>query len=73
MSKLPKNVGLLGGIVVFCAALLAALLCGCAPLAAAKKAALCGAASAMVAWLCVHIAVSVLRDGVRSYGQEDGL
>ena len=65
MSSLPKNVGLLSGIVVFCAALLAALLCDCAPLQAARKAALCAIAFAPVTWLCTHVALGVVYAGLR--------
>jgi hypothetical protein len=63
MSRLPKDIGILGGIVSFCGALLAALLCRCPPLAAARKAGLCAVGVMLVAWLCTHVALGVLHDG----------
>jgi hypothetical protein len=72
MSDLPKNIGMLGGIVAFSGALLAALLCSCPPLAAARKAGLCAVGVALVAWLCTRVAAGVLYDGVRRHRQKDG-
>jgi hypothetical protein len=69
MNSLPRNVGLLGGVVAFCAALLAGLLGHCPPLMAARKAALCAIALSAVAWLCAHVAVGVVSDGLRRRGQ----
>jgi nitrate/nitrite transporter NarK len=71
MSSLPKNVGMLGGIISFCGGLLAALLCNCAPLAAARKAAVCAVTVAVVAWLCTYLALGVLSEGVRQRRQEN--
>ena len=67
MNRLPKSVGILGAIVGFCAALLAGLLCGCPPLAAARKAVPCAAVVMLVAWVCVHVALDVLHDGLRRH------
>jgi hypothetical protein len=75
MSKLPKHLGLLGGIVAFCAGLLVALLCECPPLAAARKAGLCALVSGSLVWVCAGIGVGVLQDGLSRRGrdQEDEL
>jgi hypothetical protein len=70
MSRLPKDIGLLGGIVAFCAGLLVALLCDCPPLAALKKAAYSAALAFPVTWLCAHVAVGVLSDGIRRHDEE---
>lgn len=72
MSSLPKNVALLGGITVFCAALLAGLLGGSLPLLAAKRAALSAAVVFPVVWLCTRVATSVICDGVRIRPEDEG-
>ncbi len=71
MSSLPKNVGLLGGVVAFCAAMLVALLCSCPPLLAMKKAAICGVVVGLVARLSTHLAMGVVRDGLRQSRREN--
>ena len=65
MHSLPRRIGVLGGIVVFCGALLLGLLRDYRPLVAVRKAALSGALLAALTWSCTHIAVSVVRDGSR--------
>ncbi|MCK4282842.1 MAG: hypothetical protein KAX44_00890 [Candidatus Brocadiae bacterium] len=70
MSSLPKNVGLLGGVVAFCAAMLVGLLYSCPPLLAMKKAAICGVVVALVARLSTHLAMGVVRDGLRRSRRE---
>ena len=72
MHSLPRNLGLLGGIVAFCAALLLGLLQDYPPLMATRKAAICAVALALVAWLCTRIAIGVMRDGMRQYSRENG-
>jgi hypothetical protein len=71
VSSLPKNVALLGGIAVFCAAMLVSLLNGCLPLTAARRALLSAALVMPVVWLCTRVATSVICDGVRQR-PEDG-
>ena len=71
MSSLPKNVAVLGGITVFCAALLAGLLGGTLPLLAARRAALSAAVVIPVVWLCTRVATSVIYDGVRARPEEE--
>ena len=73
MNSLPKNLGALAASVVFCSALLLALLCDCPPLAALRKAALGALAAAAVTWFCAHLALGVLLDGMRRQAGEDGM
>jgi len=70
-SSPAKKVGLLGGIVVFCATLLLGLLQDCQPLAAMKKAALPAVLSALVIRLCVQIAFDVVQDGIKRHAKEN--
>ncbi|MGD2175588.1 MAG: hypothetical protein PVJ27_09310 [Candidatus Brocadiaceae bacterium] len=70
MSKLPKDLGVLCGVMAFCAAMLIALLRSSPPLVALKKAGLCGIVLAGVAWIGAHIALSVIRAGLRQYERE---
>ena len=65
MSSLPKNVGLLAGVVAFCAATLVGLLSSCPPLLTMRKAAVCGIVVALVARLSTRLAMGVVRDGLR--------
>lgn len=62
---------MLGGIVAFCAGMLVALLCDCPPLTALKRALLGGAVMTVVTWLCAHIALGVVWDGLRRRGEEN--
>jgi hypothetical protein len=71
MANLPKNLGLLSGITGFNAALLVALLCDCPPLIALKKGAVGGLAVLLVVWFCAHVAVGVIRDGLRKGVDQD--
>lgn len=73
MSSLPKNVGLLAGVVAVCSALLAGLLRHTPPLVAAKRAVLCGLVLTLVAWLCAHLALGVLHDGTRRHRQDNSV
>ncbi len=65
MNSLPRNVAVLGGVVGFCAALLAGLLFHCPPLIAARKAAFCAVGLSAVAWICANVAVGVLHEAAR--------
>lgn len=65
MGSVPRSVGTLAGVVAFCAALLTGLLRQVPPMAAARRAALCALALTVLAWLCAHVALSVVHDGVQ--------
>jgi len=71
MSDLPKNVGLLSGIFGFCAAMLLGLIRDCPVPTAAGRAALCGGVLAVLAWVGTHIALAVVRDGLRGSNRQE--
>jgi len=64
MSKLPKSLGILGGIAVFYMAQLLCLLRGNPPFCSMKRAALCALGLAVLTWLCAQVAIGVLREGL---------
>ncbi len=70
-SSLAKKIGLLGGIVVFCAVLLLGLLRDCQPMAALKKAALSAVLLGFVTRLCVQIALNVVQDGITRHAKKN--
>jgi hypothetical protein len=72
MSKVPRRVGLLGAIVAFCGAMMAALLCGCPPPVAARRAAMCAGVCGVVAWLCAAVALGVICQAVQVQGDQEG-
>jgi len=72
MNKLAKDMGMLGGIVAFCAGLLVGLLRDCPPILAVKKAALCGLILGVVAWMGVQVALGVMGVGVVKDQEDEG-
>ena len=65
MRSVQARIGLLGGIVAFCVALLSGLLQHSRPLSAMRKAALSAAVLAVVTWVCACIALSLMSDAAR--------
>ena len=64
MHSLPRSFATLAAVVAFCTGALAAMLRHSPPLAAARRAGLCALALGLLVWVCTHIALSVLRDGL---------
>jgi len=64
-SDVPRRIGLLGGIMAFCIALLCGLLQHARPLAAMKKAGLSAAILAVMIWLCTYVVLGLVSDGMR--------
>ena len=70
MRSLAGKIGMLGGIVCFCAVLLIGLVQGNSPLAAIKRAGFSAVLLALVLWLCIYIAFGVVRGGLRQHSKE---
>ncbi len=71
MTKLPRDIGTLFGILAFCAVALVGLLRATPPLAVLKKAAICGLALALVARVGAYLAFGVIRAGLRQNSTEN--
>jgi hypothetical protein len=69
MSKLPKKLALLGGIVAFCLVQLLSMLRGVAPLGSLKRALVSAVVVAAMTGLCARIAAGVLREGQGHSGE----
>ena len=65
MSSLPKSLATLAAVMAFCASELLCLLRNCPPLSSMKRAAACALLLGTLCWVCAHVGLSVLRDGLR--------
>ncbi|MFO7956039.1 MAG: hypothetical protein R6X33_02945 [Candidatus Brocadiia bacterium] len=70
MSDLPRRIGMLGGIVAFCAAMMVGLLRDCPPLETGRKALIGAVLLAVVARVGAQLALSVVREGMRQYHRD---
>ncbi len=70
MNSLPRQIGLLGAIVAFCAAMLVGLLRDCPPLQTGRRALIGAVLAGIVVQLAVQLALGVLREGLRQYERE---
>ncbi len=71
MASSATRVAWVGGIVAFCACLLAGLLQQCMPLTAAKRAAVAAIIFAVMAWLCARVALNVIGVGLKNSREEN--
>ena len=69
MNSIARGLAVLGGITVFCSSLVVGLLRDQEPLCALKRAALGAGVLALAAWAMTHIALDVVRAGVRQAEQ----
>jgi hypothetical protein len=64
---MPRDVATLSSIMAFCLANIVCLLRDCPPLLSTKRATICAVVLGSIVWACTHIAIGVVREGMRSH------